>query len=358
MTGRRGGEVEALRVLVRDVRDAHTPELDWLVVEEQLLERAEAASGPARVPPRGYVWPVVGGLAAAAALALGLRAMSSPPAVPVAQPVARVPLPARMLPAPTLLDGQRIELGAAIEAREAPLRIEHSGRASWSLERGSRARLVDRGESITVALDAGSLVARVVPSSRAESFAVEVDRARVAVHGTAFRVERHADGLLVEVSEGSVLVGPNGARSKTHGWLLVAPSHGTFALDGTKAGASGRAAPALPSPPWAAAGDARTTGSALPASPPMSAIETGVSRVLDATNRCFSQHTQRRGDIRIIVRSTMTLQVSPGGAVGRVEFAPPLAPAVEACARGAVGSVRFAESLEGALVTRTVELGP
>jgi ferric-dicitrate binding protein FerR (iron transport regulator) len=365
MTAPAGGEVEALRVLERELRGEGLPELDWHGIEQHVLERTRDDDEPLRLPRRSHFWPAAGGLAAAAALVLavmGFVRSGIPPTAELSAPVAAPVVPKA---AAAVVDGDRVALGAVVDAAESSVHVKHGKRASWSLERGGRARIVARGESVTVALDQGSLVARVTANPRPESFAVEIADARVAVHGTVFRVERGAERALVEVTEGTVAVGPASTRGATRGFLLVAPASGSFALDGTSAVIDGQGAvvAARGSDPRATASTPRPatkhpSAAGVPESPPMSAIEDGVSRIADLANRCFATHTQRRGDIQIVVATTITFEAAPDGGVQGLGFAPPLAPAVHACVQGGLGAVKFARSREGARVTRTLELRP
>jgi len=88
----------------------------------------------------------------------------------------------------------------------------------------------------------------------------------------------------------------------------------------------------------------------------MSALEEGVSRIVDLANHCFADHTRRSGDIQIVVATTMTFDALPSGSIRGLGFAPPLAPAVHECVQTGLGGITFAPSREGASVTRTLEL--
>ena len=104
------------------------------------------------------------------------------------------------------LNGDQLALGTRLTAGNQPLVVEHLGRARWTLEPHATALVTDAGEFLTVKLESGALSAAVVPNPKPETFAVEVEGTRVAVHGTAFRVERVAERVQVEVSEGTVAV--------------------------------------------------------------------------------------------------------------------------------------------------------
>ncbi|MEI9949618.1 MAG: FecR domain-containing protein [Pseudomonadota bacterium] len=83
-----------------------------------------------------------------------------------------------------------------------------------------------------------------MPNPKPETFAVEVGGTRVAVHGTAFRVERVAERVQVEVSEGTVAVEASGTHSSP-AFLLRRNSRGTFALDGHTGSVEGNASAVL-----------------------------------------------------------------------------------------------------------------
>jgi hypothetical protein len=63
-----------------------------------------------------------------------------------------------------------------------------------------------------------------------ESFVIEAGTTRVAVHGTVFSVSREGDELTVDVTRGSVTVGPAGYRGATSGHLLIGPARASFSL--------------------------------------------------------------------------------------------------------------------------------
>lgn len=206
------------------------------------VDRRRAA--PAATSARGGRW--VAGLAAVAAVvAAGWAfAPSQPvaPAVPVdLAAVAREP---RLEGA---LDLASLRGGDVVEASEGPVRFGREGVLAWTLSAGGRLRVVSgighEEPRHVVALDAGALDVEVVPVEAtsnldragdpvpAERFVVEVGGARVAVHGTAFRVVRSSQGIVVDVSRGVVAVGPReGAPGSGH--RLEAPQRAAFGLDG------------------------------------------------------------------------------------------------------------------------------
>ena len=375
MTLERRPEERALDRLISELREQSPAELDWQRVEARLL--AEPTPKPANASSFHRLrWPAAGLVAVAATIALiAQRAHTNL--------VARVPTPvARVASGP--LNGDRLALGVHVTAGNQPLVVEHAGRARWTLEPHATALVADAGEYLTVRLESGAISAQVVPNPKLETFAVEVGGTRVAVHGTAFRVERDDDGVRVAVSEGTVAVEPVGTRAAP-AFLLRRDSRGSFAFDGRTGSVEGNASvvsvtaeqshrevapsassvvprspapltrtlPALPTPALSAH-DA-TSAPALPLQPSISDIETGVSAALELMNGCFRDKTKSTG-IHVSASTGVTISVTGDGAVRSATFAPPLAPAVEDCAVSGMRNLSFARSLEGVTFTRVFEL--
>jgi hypothetical protein len=297
------------------------------------------------------------------------------------------PLPARVAKISSEpLNGDQLALGAHVTAGNQPLVVEHAGRARWTLEPHASAWVADAGEFLTLRLESGALSAAVVPNPKLETFAVEVGGTRVAVHGTAFRVERAGDRVLVAVSEGTVAVEPAGTHAAP-AFLLSRGSRGNFGLDGRTGSVEGNASAVVsdsrakshrevapsaivarsgslgahpsdrptPATPVAAPLATGSNAPSLPQQPSISEIETGVSSALELMNGCFRDKTQSTG-IRVSASTGLTLSVTSDGAVRSVTFAPPLAPAVEDCAVNGLRSLTFAHSVEGVTFTRVFEL--
>jgi FecR-like protein len=372
-------EERALDRLILELRDEASPKLDWGRVEARLLlePQPQQPSAPARFLRRLRL-PAVGlvAVAAAAALVVG-RSPAPPPAKQVA----------KMSTAP--LDGDQLALGMRVTAGNRPLVVEHRGRASWTLEPHASAQVSDAGEFLTVKLESGALSALVVPNSKPETFAVEVEGTRVAVHGTAFRVERLGERVQVEVSEGTVAVEPSGSHS-TPAFLLRRDSRGNFALDGHTGSVEGNASAVLadgggrshrkvakvaPLPsaartpvvaPTVELGKPIVSAEpvlpppallvpALPVQPSISEIESVVSSAVELMNRCFVEQTRSTGN-HVSASTGLTLSVTGDGTIQSVTFEPPLAPAVEDCAVSGLRALTFAHSVEGVTFTRLLEL--
>jgi hypothetical protein len=233
-------EARALRLITDEVRSAQAPELDWDRLEQSLLQRVEREAAPRRVPRIASAWSSLGAFAAAAAAVVLLIASSSQqnpehgraPA-PQAVELAALPRVVDEAGAPAF-QVSNVPARSVFESGREALRFVEPGVATWTLEADSRAVLVSAGLPHVVSLERGTVHADVVPRESAnelvEAFVVEAGGARVAVHGTVFTVERFADSVAVEVTRGSVTIGPAGHRGATTGHLLVSPARASFDL--------------------------------------------------------------------------------------------------------------------------------
>ena len=378
MSTERRPEEAALDRLVLELREAPTPELDWERVEARLMRepKPEQRSSLAQFMSRVRM-PAVALVAAATAVFVFAH-HPAPAPVATAKPIAKL--------ASGPLNGDQLALGTRITAGNQNVVVEHAGRAKWTLEPHSTAFVSNAGEFLTVQLESGALFAAVVPNTKAETFAVETGGTRVAVHGTAFRVERAAERVLVQVSEGTVAVEP----TQTHtdpSFLLRRDSRGNFALDGRTGSVEGNAsvvvrdpgpqshrviaapasvphaaAPVVRSPAHAAApapaqnAPSTTVDSqTLPQQPSISNIENGVSSAVGLLSGCFRNKASSAGN-RVSATTGMTLAVTGEGTVQSVTFSPPLEPAVEDCAVIGLRQLTFAKSVDGVTFTRMLEL--
>jgi len=373
----RSPEELALDRIVSEVRELPSPELDWDRIEARLLSQPRAAAGAPSWLSRLRL----------PALALAASAIGAYLLVPRAPHVnTTVPKPvAQIQNGP--INGDGLSLGTHVSAGNQNVTVEHVGRARWTLEPHAVASVTDAGQFLTVRLDSGALVASVTPNRRPETFAVEVGGTRVAVHGTAFRVERIGDRVTVEVTEGVVAVEPTSTHSDPS-FLLRRGSRGNFGLDGRTGTVEGNASVVLhdttakshreiaratphPSKPQAsssasipapieapsATGNEVVTAPApapLPDQPSISDIENGVSTALQLMTQCFRDKTQSTS--MVSVSTGMTLSIAGDGSVQSVTFEPPLAPAVEDCGVAGLRNLTFAHSVEGATFTRILEL--
>jgi hypothetical protein len=363
-------EERALDRMILELREHPAPQLDWDRMEARLMREPLPTTHSTARPFWSRLRLPATGLIAVAAVA----------AVVVARKPA--PLPAKQTAQlnDSPLNGDTLALGTRLTAGQHPLIVEHAGRARWTLEPHATAFVTEAGEFLTVKLESGALSAAVVPNPKPETFAVEVEGTRVAVHGTAFRVERIAERVQVDVSEGTVAVEPSGTHSAP-AFLLRRNSRGNFALDGRTGNVEGNAsavvadgggrqshrtfaktapaqranqsAPAPAKPEVSARPNPQAQ--TLPAQPSISEIEKGVSSAVELMNRCFHDQT-RTTDIRVSASTALTLTVTGDGTIQSVTFAPPLAPGVEDCAVSGLRALTFTRSLEGVTFTRLLEL--
>ena len=347
----------ALRRLVNDARAEAPPDIDWSGAEERLLRHAQRSTPAPTRSSHGMAWAVLAVAAAAAIWVVGQRTHHPVPQSPPAIIAATEPL---------RRDGDALALGSRIETEDREVSVDHAGRATWTLASSSSAQLASRGERITVRLERGSVLSKVVPNPKPETFVVEAAGTRVAVHGTVFRVNLEGERVIVEVLEVTVAVGPLGG---VPAFFLKAPAHGDFAVDGRTGNVDGRprservgrhaeplkptlgrsAEPAVREPPPIASAE-------LPNEPSINDIEAGIARIVDATSECFSRNTQSADGVRITVRTALSLNIQSSGGVADVDFQPPLSPDAEECAAASIAQVTFAASKQGAKVTRVLEL--
>jgi ferric-dicitrate binding protein FerR (iron transport regulator) len=331
----------ALARVVAEARAESAPELDWDRVEARLGQEPRLPlvdSAPARGMRVGWFLAAAG-----VALALGWHAAGGRVHATVTAAA----------PSSDKLDGNTLA-GSSLEATQADVSVEHAGHSQWTLERGSRARVMTHDGVVEVVLERGSVKARVVPSPRSETFVVEAAGTRVAVHGTVFRVALSGDHVDVAVTEGTVLVGPR--EKPGSGRPVTARESSSFTLGGELI------APERPSArPAHLAGEHHGTPSAapmpaLPAQPPIDEVEKVVSKVLDVGASCFERNTATANGVRVTVNTTMTLKALPSGNLELANFDPPLAPAVQRCLEQGIRSVTIAESQQGISIVRRMDL--
>jgi ferric-dicitrate binding protein FerR (iron transport regulator) len=364
----------ALDLLVAEAKRDPLPDVDWDAVEASLLQRLGEAPRYEQLRQKSYRTPVT--LALAAAALLGAAA-----AFFVGGPVPHAPSQAI---APALeaentasagggaVDGNALAVGAAVHADAASVVVEHTKHATWKLEPGSLAHVEQLGSVVRIALDRGSVSARVVKSPQPESFVVRVEGTRVAVHGTAFRVVRLGNAVRVEVTEGVVGVGPVGGPS----FDVAAPSTATTTLGGVRLDSrhAGRdtgpksaerphpsaVAAAEPAPEESASAEpVEPSGEAPQVSaraPRASSSTPNTDGIVEAVRRCFREHTVASGGVEISVSTQMSLRIEASGRIGEAVFTPPLAPGVRRCVDDTVGAMTFDSSPDGFAVVRVLEL--
>ena len=366
----------ALEAAVQEARSVPGPELDWDRMQRKLWQ---AIDREPKVAPRAFSWRTLWAMPALAAAAASVfwSAPRTAPSVPVA--------PAVVAQA-DVIDGDSLTRSELLHAGPRGLHVSHRGRAEWELAANASASVEEHDRVVRIRLVSGSLRAEVVPTPEKERFVVEAAGTRVAVHGTVFRVAISDDRNLVDVEEGVVAVTPLDA-TQAQSVLLRAPSHAEFALSGLpldqpRAVAAKQSTPPVqtsrPGRRWAtitapAVSAPVESAEVTPAEPalPLASdreaaplpqrlnigeVEEGVSSVVQAITTCFRESTPDSHTLKVTAQSSVTLSVAPDGSIEQVSFDPPLSPSVQSCTEHALTEVRFAPSLEGASVTRILEL--
>lgn len=348
-------ETDALERLVQEARTDGAPQLDWDAIEASLMKRVgETPRAPASNRARAFTAL----LAAAALLSIGgffvMRGHDVLPGSVRQEPAAEREAPRQR----HTVNGDELAPGAVVTAGAEPVVVEHRGHVTWTLSPESMAHVESVGDVVSLAVDRGQVFAEVVKSPKPESFVVRVERTRVAVHGTRFRVTRLSNSVRVEVDEGVVGVGPVGRA----GFELRAPDAATLTFDGVRTdvtAAAGR------EPSQAAGTTKRGSPSARPKTAYFAPIEpdglprgalVGVEQVVSAVERCLRDNTVAADDLRVSVETRLTLRVDPKGTVGEAVFAPPLAPSVGTCVDDAIGTIGFPRSEGGFVAYRVLEL--
>jgi len=353
-------EHELLKVLVREVREAPEPEVDWELMEQRLLARVEN-SAPRRHPKR-FASPWLAPLAAGV---LGLLLYFGFGAHPSGEKAASEPSPGPVQVESAPEDGAELQVGQRVVAEGGSLTLQHPGLARWTLAPASSGEIRALEPALVVQLQSGTLFAEVVRSSAAESFVVEVGGLRVAVHGTVFSVHRARQHAVVEVTEGSVVVGPIGKPATT---LLKAPAVVKFVATGARAGtvverrgnvkvlASGRAA-ARVVPRTAALDDG--TPAKLRQEPTFEEVEHALGQLESAVKTCLKGELGgRASSVQFSLKTRVAFKVEAGGEVTQFRFTPPLAPSLNTCALENLAELRFLPSELGVHVIRDLDVKP
>jgi hypothetical protein len=364
--------------------------VDWDAVERGLFERVaqERLVERARFVPRGLrSWP---GVAVAAAAAVAVFSMASGDArrgrsfdVPsasvdeVAGSILSIEGGGQVrVDGREAAHGAALRVGSVIETRGAEVTIDRAGKLTLRIEAGSRAIVTHAQGTLVLALAEGALEAQVVPVASGEAFAVDVDGARVAVHGTHLRVAREGQQVAVDLSEGVVSVGTAPRVGSVIGALVAAPAHAEFTasdapgtLRVTHDPASVRSPVALASAPQVRPSPLTPLPAALPKAEPIasahgtSAVAPGSAHVdarpgspgpqagategnpdqaiAGAVRACMAERP-RAENVTILVRTTLRLELGDDGSVHAARFDPPVAPDVNSCAVTSIYKAHFA----------------
>jgi ferric-dicitrate binding protein FerR (iron transport regulator) len=411
-----------LRKLVREAReDLGTQEaggVDWTRVDASLFERIKqerASASEIATSTRRWSWPVLALAATAAAsvgFAVGIRGALERAHSPTAETalegaanVVSIEEGGRILVnGRAARSGATLRLGDVIEAQGGPATLQGVGKLTMRLEGGARAKVTQVRQPVAVALERGALEARVVHVAHGDAFVVELDGARVAVHGTHLRVAREGARVTVDLSEGIVSIDDvRRMGSSASGTLMVAPAHAEFVvtqpletLTVTREVAALRTpielASAAPSPP--AARESGTQTPALqaleprlrdprestrggpraleapgteaegrvprPEGPPMPNAEghptagataaagpgpqpkegVGEAEIAKAIRACMADRP-RPENVTISVTTTLYLTLAEDGSVRTARFDPPVAPDVNECAAAVIYKSHF-----------------
>jgi ferric-dicitrate binding protein FerR (iron transport regulator) len=382
----------ALEKAVREARESfgthEARHVDWESVDRSLFERIEKErkAERARFASKTRRWPTVAIAVAAAAVVFAVAARD----VRRSQSYARAhgggddAVAGSIVSidgAEALVDGRpadrgtSLRLGDVVEAPSARVDIERAGKVTLRLERGSRATVTHVQGALVLALAQGAVEAQVVPVASGEAFAVDVDGSRVAVHGTHLRVERSGDRVVVDLSEGVVSLGAAPRLGSVLGTLVTAPAHAEFLASDAIGTLQVSHDPATLRVPVVLASEARpATPSSLllPASPkaevtppragsavagaarpevhaPQGAIAASAAvapelspeqSISGAVRACMAERPSSE-NVKIVVSTTLHLELGDDGAVRAARFDPPVAPDVNGCAAPLIYRTHF-----------------
>jgi hypothetical protein len=233
---------DAYRKIVREARDhwgvGAARDVDWKSIDKSLFDRIERERREQGARFRSRLsaplrFALAGALAIAVVLAIAVGKMHedslafAPPGRAVVAAVV-VGADGRALVNGGMLGrGTQLHAGDTIEAR-GRVTLERAGRVSFVIEDGSLATITRAEAPLVLALVRGAIEASVVPVANGEAFAVDVDGARVAVHGTHLRVARSGPSAAVDLNDGVVSVGSAPRVGTVLGTLIMAPAHAEF----------------------------------------------------------------------------------------------------------------------------------
>jgi ferric-dicitrate binding protein FerR (iron transport regulator) len=376
------------KVLADARRDFGTREakaVDWAAVEEALFARIEREhradrAGFAPQRRRGLTLAAVG-LAAAAGLAAVLTGKGRDAseaagwAAEGAGTIVAIDVDGRdeslLIDGKPAVRGAALRLGDVLETRSSRATLERPGKLTATLEPGSRTVVTHVHGALVLSLEQGAVEAQVVPVASGEAFAVDVDGARVAVHGTHLRVSRAGERVVVDLNEGVIAVGEAPRSGSVIGTLVNAPAHVEFLArdavgtltqtheasavrrpaDARVAAAdrpmgSSRAEPIVPRPaaplPREARAEARAAASSATAKPAVSRIEPSPEEAIALAVRACMAERLHPDNVTLVVSTTLHLELTDDGVVRAARFDPPVAPDVNTCAAQAIYSERFA----------------
>lgn len=373
--------------------DTHGDGHDWSAADAALFARI-AREPRERTPERRPILAIATGvaLAAAAAATLFFRPAPAPIRDGGAQAASLVGAAeglrivgangaVRSVSAPLVL-GDRVETGR--DAAGFVSLDEHGQRAvDWRVEGATRLAIARVRTPLGLALERGAVEADVTKVKSGEAFVVDVDGTRVAVRGTHLRVARDGARATVDLSEGTIAVGPIPAAGLTEGSLIKAPAHveidlahgGAVTVDTHAAAVRARAFDHDVRDARAAATTSPTEGSTAsePAAPDTALAPPIVPRptttaplkpaasadprtpnavVGDAVLACIEKHVPASAR-HVTITSTLVLDIdSTSGSVKIARFDPPLPPEVQTCSSETIYKTRFTGSTSERIAIR------
>lgn len=361
----RSPEQRILDQLVRAARTDPMPNLDMAELEAQVRQRwlAEGERDRNRVRVWFARWVPLA-FAAAIVLVAGIAAFS--------HLTSNKPLPPQASNVQGIT-GDQLQVGQPIVTAALPLNVTHTGQATWTLFPRSRARIAALSPSLTLELETGRIDADVVPSTRAESFAIETRTHRIAVHGTRFSVEVDANELTVQVSSGAVLVTTRDQTGPQTRSLLSAPQRLRLRLQEpaivpsaiapqplTSAARNRPRPPPTNVQPSAPSLDQVAAAKDLPQQPTALELETALDLARAAAARCFAQaqsgDAESQSDVRVRVETQLTLAIAPSGIVQDLSFMPPVPSEIADCTRRETREWSANPSRLGATASRAIIL--
>ncbi|MGH7270827.1 MAG: FecR domain-containing protein [Polyangiaceae bacterium] len=366
--------------------------VDWGALEAGLFaridrERRERRSGISL--GRVGVWARVGaGLAAAAVIALVALRHRAPASSTIRSTTSESSATALVVAsggAQLLINGRAVSsraavrLGDTVEAGGTRVAMLRPEKVSLILEPGAKATVTGVEAPLVLALARGAIEAQVTHVPSGQAFAVDVDGARVAVHGTHLRVARQGDHVTVDLSTGVISIGraPGDSTDAT----FTAPAHVEFDASDVRTTIVATRDPAAVRPPEVlrsssaapesaaprpaildrsapsstgitrhAHGEARGMPSSAPKAEPMVPEQAADSatppeanagaEITKAVEECMARRP-RADNVIVNVRTILRLDLNEDGSVRAARFDPPVAPDVNACASQSIYAARF-----------------
>ncbi len=360
--------------MVETARSEPLPEVDIAMLEARL--RLRWVGQFAKEPRRQVNWRWLTGLAAAlSVLAGGIAAQWH--RAHLALVSAQIPSTVLISSNVLNINGDALLVGQDIVAEDQPISVVQRNVARWILAPHGRAKIIAQGRYLTVGLDMGRIDAEVVPSRQPESFAIETNARRVAVHGTRFSVELQPNGTEIQVLVGSVLVGSPGQPGRTTGTLITAPQRLRFPLVvqdrpgqlGDAADVFDNVAPRKPkisvSIPAAASATAPNPGAdrpidALPERPSRIEQEMALDVVRAAAARCFAQakasDNGHDSNVSVRLETRLSVTIAPSGSLQNTSFSPPVPDEITECTRREIADWSTSRSQLGSSASRAIML--